>query len=62
LAVAFSGYLGQLFALTPLARKMVSIAMILVVTAINVKGTRDSANVQNWTTSCKASALLVSGR
>ncbi len=61
LAVAFSGYLGQLFALTPLVRKMVSIAMILVVTAINVKGTRDSANVQNWTTSFKASALLVIG-
>lgn len=35
--------------------------MILVVTAINIRGTRHSANVQNWTTAVKAGAIVVMG-
>jgi APA family basic amino acid/polyamine antiporter len=59
LAVAFSGYLRELVAVGPLAAKLVSITMIAVLCAINVRGTRQSADLQNWTTVLKAGPLFV---
>ena len=59
LAVAFSNYLGELVTLSPWVSSMVSIAMLAVVTAVNVRGTRQSANLQNWTTAFKAVALVL---
>jgi len=59
LAVAFSSYLGQIVPLSPLMAKLAAIAMILVVTIINVLGTRESANVQDWTTTIKVAAILL---
>jgi basic amino acid/polyamine antiporter, APA family len=74
LAVAFSTTLAQvlpyspepLFRLNLFGREMgltignlVSIAMIVVLTAINVKGTRESADLQNWTTGIKVGAILL---
>ncbi|MGQ0816233.1 MAG: APC family permease [Gemmatimonadota bacterium] len=59
LSVAFTGYLGPLVELGPIAAKLVSVAMIVLVTALNVKGTRDSANVQNVTTALKAGPLFI---
>jgi APA family basic amino acid/polyamine antiporter len=59
LAVAFSSYLGEIFPLSPLIAKLAAIAMILVVTMINVLGTRESANVQDWTTTIKVAAILL---
>jgi basic amino acid/polyamine antiporter, APA family len=59
LAVAFTAYLGQLVALPPLARKLVAVAMIAVVMVVNVRGTRQGADVQNWTTALKAGAIVV---
>ena len=56
LAVAFTGYLGQLI---PIVAKIVAVLMIAVIMIINVRGTRESANVQNWTTGIKATALVV---
>jgi basic amino acid/polyamine antiporter, APA family len=58
LAVAFSGYLTEFVTLTPLESRMVSIAMIAVIATLNVRGTRNSATVQNWTTGAKVAALL----
>jgi APA family basic amino acid/polyamine antiporter len=58
LAVAFSTYLAELVPLTPLAARLVSVFMILVVTAVNVRGTRQSADLQNWTTATKLIALI----
>lgn len=58
LAVAFSTYLGEIVPLAPLAGKIISVAMIAVVTAVNVRGTRESADLQNWTTLVKV-ALVV---
>lgn len=58
LAVAFSTYLGQIVALTPLEAKVIAIAMIVVVAALNVVGTRKSANVQNVATAIKVVAIL----
>ncbi len=59
LAVAFSSYLGELVPLGPVTAKLVSVAMIAGVAAINVAGTRESVSVQNWTTSLKAGAVVV---
>ena len=58
LAVAFSRYLDQLVDLSPLAARLVSVLMIVVITIINVVGTRRSANVQNWTTGVKVAAIV----
>jgi APA family basic amino acid/polyamine antiporter len=61
LAVAFSTYLGQLVSLSPLAARLVSIALIIFLAAVNIRGTRKSANVQNWTTGAKVGGLVVLG-
>jgi APA family basic amino acid/polyamine antiporter len=59
LAVAFTNYLGQFVTLSPIAGKIVAIAMILVVMLINVRGTREGANVQGVATAIKVGAILV---
>lgn len=59
LAVAFSAYLGQIIPLTPALAKLIAVGMIVIVTVINVLGTRESANVQNWTTAIKVAAIMV---
>jgi len=53
LAVAFSSYLGKIVPLSPLIAKLAAISMIVVVTIVNVIGTRESANLQDWTTAIK---------
>lgn len=58
LAVAFSNYLGEFFALTPLTAKLISIGMIAVIGLVNVRGLRQSANLQNVTTTLKVIAIL----
>ena len=59
LAVAFSSYFGQLMPLSPLIAKLIAIAMILVVTVVNVIGTRNAADVQDWTTIIKVAAIVL---
>ncbi len=59
LAVAFSSYLGEIVPLSPAIAKLAAIAMIVVVTIVNVLGTRESANLQDWTTTLKVAAILV---
>jgi len=59
LAVAFSGYAGQIFSLTPLGHKLVAVSMITVIAGINVIGTRRSSDVTNWTTGAKVAGILV---
>ena len=59
LAVAFSAYLGEIVPLTPLLAKCIAVAMIAVVTVINVLGTRKSSDLQNWTTAAKVIAILL---
>jgi len=58
LAVAFSTYLAAVIPLTPLAAKIIALAVIAVVTVVNIWGTRKSSDLQNWTTVIKA-ALIV---
>lgn len=59
LAVAFSAYLRQIIPVSDPVMKVVSIAVIAVVAAVNVRGTRQSADLQNWTTAIKVGAILV---
>jgi basic amino acid/polyamine antiporter, APA family len=58
LAVAFANYLGELVPLGPLAYKLASVAMIAVVTAVNIRGVRQAATVQNWSTALKVGAIF----
>ncbi|MGH7664146.1 MAG: APC family permease [Gemmatimonadaceae bacterium] len=59
LAVAFSGYLDQLVPIGPVTSKLVAVLMIAVVAAINVRGARQGADVQNWGTAIKAGAIVL---
>jgi len=61
LAVAFAAYFAQLVPVGPVAARFVSLLMIAVVAVINVRGTRQSAGVQNWTTAFKITAVLAMG-
>ncbi len=58
LAVAFGNYFAELVPLSALAIKAVAVAMILIITAVNIRGTRQSANVLNITTAAKVAAIL----
>lgn len=59
LAVAFTSYFERLAPLGPLGQKLVPLAMIALIAGINIRGTRDSARVQNVSTAIKVGALLV---
>ena len=61
LAVAFSNYFSQIVPIGPVAARLVAVAVIVVTAAINIRGTRGSANVQNLTTGLKVGALLLMG-
>ena len=61
LAAAFSNYLAEFFPLGVVAAKAISVLMIVVIGVVNVRGTRASANLQNVTTTIKASALVIMG-
>ena len=58
LAVAFSSYLRQILPLGTVGARVVSVALIIVLATVNVRGTRKSATVQNWTTGFKVLALV----
>jgi APA family basic amino acid/polyamine antiporter len=58
LAVAFSAYLSQVIPLSPFGAKAVSVLMIACIAAINVRGTRQSADIQNYTTAVKLLGVL----
>jgi APA family basic amino acid/polyamine antiporter len=59
LATAFSEYLGTIVRLSSIEAKLVAVAMIAVVTAVNVWGTRKSSDMQNVTTLIKGGVIVV---
>jgi basic amino acid/polyamine antiporter, APA family len=59
LAHAFTRYLAEVIPFPPAATKPTAVAMIAVVTAVNVWGTRKSSDLQNWTTLIKALAVAL---
>src|SRR6185312_17060199 len=50
---------GQIIPLDPLMAKLISIGTIIVLTIINVRGVRQSADLQNWTTIIKVAAIIL---
>lgn len=58
LMVAFTTYLREFYTLDPISAKVVAIALIGVIAALNVRGTRASANAQNWMTVTKVTAIV----
>ncbi len=58
LAVAFSAYLGQLIPLTAVTGKLAAVGMIAIITLVNIYGTRESSDMQNWTTYLKVALIL----
>jgi basic amino acid/polyamine antiporter, APA family len=59
LARAFTRYLAEIIKLSSSEATLVSVAMIAVVTAVNVWGTRKSSDLQNWTTLIKVGVIVV---
>jgi APA family basic amino acid/polyamine antiporter len=58
LAVAFSGYFSQILPVGGFGARIISIAVIAIIALVNVRGTRKSATVQNWTTGAKLVGLI----
>jgi basic amino acid/polyamine antiporter, APA family len=59
LAHAFTRYLAEVIPFPANATKFIAVAMIAVVTAVNVWGTRKSSDLQNWTTLIKGLAVVL---
>ena len=59
LAVAFTSYLQQFVTLSPIGSKAVAVLVVVIVMAVNVRGVRQGADVQNVTTALKAGAIIV---
>jgi basic amino acid/polyamine antiporter, APA family len=59
LAVAFADTLSQVVPMDRTSKVLVAVLVIGAVAIVNVRGTRHSADLQNWTTLVKAGALLV---
>src|SRR5262249_18657647 len=59
LAVASSAYVQQFIAVGPVGQKATAVALLAIVAAINVRSTRRSADVQNWSTAIKVAAIAI---
>jgi APA family basic amino acid/polyamine antiporter len=60
LAVAFSNYLGEFVPLTRWTSRLVSVLFIGLIAFVNVRGTRQSADLQNVTTTKVLAVLAMS--
>src|SRR5262249_32906065 len=58
LAVGFTNNLAQVIPLSPLVAKAIAIVTIAIVAGVNVWGTRQGAELTNWTTIIKMLVLL----
>ncbi len=59
LARAFARYLTEIIPLAPMESNAAAVLMIAVVTVVNVMGTRQSSDLQNWTTLMKGGLVVV---
>src|ERR1700726_5295485 len=59
LARAFTRYLAEIIPFSSIASTIVGVAMIALVTAVNVWGTRKSSDLQNWTTLTKVGMVAI---
>jgi basic amino acid/polyamine antiporter, APA family len=61
LAVAFANYVGEFLPLSPWFAKAISVFLILAITLVNIRGTRQSANLTNVTTVFKVTVIVALG-
>src|SRR6185503_6061034 len=61
LGAAFPRYVGVFLPLTPAWERAISVLMIVVVSAVNIRGTRGSADVQAIATGVKVAVILLLG-
>jgi basic amino acid/polyamine antiporter, APA family len=59
LARAFSEYFARVVPVSPLVQTLVAVVVIAIVTVVNVWGTRQSSDLQNWTTLVKAGVIVI---
>jgi len=59
LARAFSEYFARIFPVSPITQTFVAVLVIAIVTVVNVWGTRQSSDLQNWTTLVKAGVIVI---
>jgi amino acid transporter len=59
LARAFARYLAEVAPLTASESNAAAVLMIAVVTVVNIRGTRQSSDLQNWTTLVKGGLVVV---
>ena len=59
LAVASTAYLGELVPLSNVAARAVALGVIALLAVLNIRGTRESARVQDWTTGLKIAAIVI---
>jgi APA family basic amino acid/polyamine antiporter len=58
LSVGFSNNLAQVFPMSPMSAKVIAVMTLAAVTIVNVRGTRQGAHQQNWTTAIKILVLV----
>ncbi len=58
LAVGFSNNLAQVIPISPTTAKVIAILVLAAVTVVNVRGTRQGADLGNWTTAIKIGVLV----
>ena len=59
LAVGSTAYLQELVPLSSIASRAVALGMIVVLALLNIRGTKESARVQDWTTAVKVGAIVL---
>jgi len=59
LARVFTEYLAEVIPISSVGQTIISVAMIGIVTAVNVWGTRKSSDLQNWTTLIKVGIIVI---
>ena len=61
LAVAFANYVREFIPLAPWLARVISVLLILTITVVNIRGTRQSANLTNVTTAFKVAVIVALG-
>lgn len=59
LAAAFSDNIAQVIPMSTAMEKLLAVGMIAVVTMVNVRGARQSSDLQNWMTAVKVGSIVL---
>jgi amino acid transporter len=59
LARVFAEYFAQIVPVSGAVQTFIAVVVIAIVTAVNVWGTRQSSDLQNWTTLVKAAVIVI---